>query len=447
MRTRSNKVFLSARTSSDSNYIVCPIYWPIRAARMDSINWSIVPAASISIVYMVAAKVVWLLWAAQAALSDGMTAQARNGARLGMIQGGCLALAGVCITGGTCRALALAAHRDGGLALLGIGTVKISLKAKRVLDCTAAFFTFTWFGMTLVSLTQIFAPLLDPDRTSFAADPVEPLLGWDAMSLCDWTGSGLFNLVSAFVGNFWAFALAAAATLAHDAVTEVIKAVDVVETADKRMWHQRVELPTIRLAEETMHHLSTVFETGLVACFAGGWTGAIGSIAGFFGAQALQTSGSSSSSPQVYIVYALFYFAIPFAVALPLASTSTRCDELMETLNLKRVRNLEDDSWNPDIECRMLALETALRQMNHSRGLGFTVTGTVIDKKMLYQSFVLVFSILATVVPAVLLLQPEKLATAQCKLTAVQEQTLQLMASTFDSECTYNITIGPGGVG
>ena len=439
-RNKASRIVLTSQSSVDNDIVLVPTYWGIRKAGGAWVNWLIVPLSVVTIVYMVIAKIVWLRWAFEQSEADGFgTEHSKDAARLGMVQGACLALAGVFITGGSCRDLSLAAHPDGALHMLGLGTEKVSLRAKKLVDCANMFFMICWSGMSIVAVVQINAILVDPERVGMAKDSIDPNLKWDAMSFCDWTGSGLFNLVSAFVGPFWALSLAVAATLAYDAIAEVVNAIAQADPTNEEEWHVKVQRPTLRLAEVTMHHLSSVFATGLVGCFAGGFTGAIGSISGYFGAVAAHTE-DGATSPNLYLLYATFYFAIPFCITAPLAATSTKCDELLEMLNLKRVRGIEARAWDADTESRLHSLERALRKMNKGRGLGFTVTGTVIDKKLLHQTFGLVFSVLATVIPSVLLLQPAPESSLRCALTDAQQNSIKAIVSTWDSGCSYNFS-------
>lgn len=71
---------------------------------------------------------------------------------------------------------------------------------------------------------------------------------------------------------------------------------------------------------------------------------------------------------------------MPVFMAWPLAATSTQCASLVELLNTQRLLNLK-------LHDRLQTLETALRQLNKGKGLGFMVKGRyiVLDTRILQQ--------------------------------------------------------------
>lgn len=147
--------------------------------------------------------------------------------------------------------------------------------------------------------------------------------------------------------------------------------------------------------------------------------------------------------------------------AWPLAQTSTACSDLMDYLNAQRTQNL-------NLHERLSALETALRQHNKGKGLGFVVGGIVVDVRLLSQAFLGIFSVLSTVIPLIMLLRPAD--PEECALTDLQvrcccgshfdislrltincvafaqKAAFQSTAAAMNLTCTFNMSVGPGGL-
>lgn len=153
--------------------------------------------------------------------------------------------------------------------------------------------------------------------------------------------------------------------------------------------------------------------------------------------------------------------SISWLIAWPLAQTSTACSDLMDYLNIQRTQNL-------NLHERLSALETALRQHNKGKGLGFVVGGIVVDVRLLSQAFLGIFSVLSTVIPLIMLLRPADLE--ECALTDLQvrcccgshfdislrltincvafaqKAAFQSTAAAMNLTCTFNMSVGPGGL-
>ena len=127
---------------------------------------------------------------------------------------------------------------------------------------------------------------------------------------------------------------------------------------------------------------------------------------------------------------------VPLAVAWPLAGTSTACEYLLDALNRKR---LEDLGHHDRVE----ALETALRQLNRGKGLGFTLFGTVISHHVLKQLFAPLVTLGS---PLLTFLSLAEAPAGHCALSDAGALAFQATAGLVNETRTYNLTVGPAGV-
>lgn len=114
-------------------------------------------------------------------------------------------------------------------------------------------------------------------------------------------------------------------------------------------------------------------------------------------------------------------------------------DTLLIALNKQRVDDLQSHE-------AVASLETALRQLNKGKGFGFLVFGTVVDKRVLQQLFIGIFSLATTIVPVLLLMKPATAGDEECSLNTDESELLQMLLKSFNATCTYNFTVGPDGV-
>ena len=89
----------------------------------------------------------------------------------------------------------------------------------------------------------------------------------------------------------------------------------------------------------------------------------------------------------------------PFLAARDVSATSSRCDDLRQELNDKRVTDLGSHTI-------VDALEQALDRLNQRQGLGFVVYTVVIDKKMQTRILLSVGTMLSTALPFIFALKP-----------------------------------------
>ena len=92
----------------------------------------------------------------------------------------------------------------------------------------------------------------------------------------------------------------------------------------------------------------------------------------------------------------LVFIFLPFYFSYAVAQVSTKCQDLLEQLNAVRINDLGH-------HLRLVALETALRNLNKEQGLGIVVAGIVFDTKLVKKLLAFTVSTCTTVVPIVLL--------------------------------------------
>ena len=200
---------------------------------------------------------------------------------------------------------------------------------------------------------------------------------------------------------------------------------------DKK-WDESVVPKVLQLALKTFPDLSHGFGGGLFMCALGFWT---------FSASAFASglTGSWGFSAGVIRSFALFCF--PLLIALDVASASSNCDSLMNELNDKRL-----EAMDLETDQKLQVLERALSLKNAGQGIGFSVHGVVVDRKMLSRVFFLVTGTVGTIVPAILALQPEPaldLQLSPCALTPAQTAAIRSVVSSWQnsSVCSYNMSL------
>ena len=115
----------------------------------------------------------------------------------------------------------------------------------------------------------------------------------------------------------------------------------------------------------------------------------------------------------------------------------------MVALNANRLKHLND----PTAHAKIFGVETALRRLNLDQGLGFSIGGSVVDKRKLKQVLVGMATTVSPLFATVMALRPAPTTGAfVCSLEKQQSLALQVVASNFNATCTYNVTIGPSGV-
>jgi hypothetical protein len=187
------------------------------------------------------------------------------------------------------------------------------------------------------------------------------------------------------------FSIQVAAALVTDVIQDIIEAACNL-SPDSDSWEEQVVGPALKLPRYTMTALSNGWSRGLLILFIGCWLLTVA----IFGAALSLATGSSKDDPTRVVIVILIDFLIlllPLQMSRCVAQVSSGCDDLMNTLNDKRLDNLGDSE-------RLRALELALKSLNNEQGLGFVIADdTVLDRRVLRNMFFSVASVFGTLAP------------------------------------------------
>jgi hypothetical protein len=182
--------------------------------------------------------------------------------------------------------------------------------------------------------------------------------------------------------------LCIASGLAMGAIGVVTAAAETITPSDEG-WYSWVEGPALALdvrskasdsSSGAIGLLSSGWGSGLAALYVLFWAGlAPGCLTALVLMNALSL-GSSVEIQAVLGIISVVSILLPLYFSRSVARISTACQALLTQLNLVRMGDLSHHS-------RLLALETALRNLNQQQGLGIVLglTGVVLDTKMLKQ--------------------------------------------------------------
>ena len=140
------------------------------------------------------------------------------------------------------------------------------------------------------------------------------------------------------------------------------------------------------------------------------------------------------------MIFQMFLF-MTFAINVTLtpAGVSTNCDRLLMKLNAIRLNDVSHE-----VHERVLVLETGLRNANTGKGIGFSVYGVVVNKKMIYKVTLQIFSAAAFVAPILnekkqLMTQTAK-ASTDCGLSDAQMATARVLFA--NATCNLDTRLG-----
>ena len=266
------------------------------------------------------------------------------------------------VTLGICLlALALVSAREavipgGALDSLGQGKVKISSQARKRLQLWSYALSFFASCSVLAGLAMtVWVFLPDTELSVSALTPFAQQVtfysAFPHLMMCT------FDVLIIPAGLGVLLSLHGAATLATDAVAEVIRKAEALDFKNMEQW-AALEAGCVNLAEVIMPCVSRGWGMTVLFGFAFGWVGALLFFLTSFPAQGMAKLG------QLFLC--VFTALVPLAVAWPLAAVSSDCSKLLNLLNKMRLRDLSQHA-------RLRALETAMRQLNNNRGLGFMV--------------------------------------------------------------------------
>jgi hypothetical protein len=190
--------------------------------------------------------------------------------------------------------------------------------------------------------------------------------------------------------------IATAVTLAD--IDAKINAAKEVTPDDAESWKQKVEQPVLTLADRKKGSVGLlsigwgwgnaliflIFWFGMTpACCLGGiLAAALGGDPRFYTRSAFAVSGMVTMFLPLYCSYGV-------------ANVSTKCQDLLEQLNAVRINDLGQ-------HLRLVALETALRNLNKEQGLGIVVAGILFDTNLVKKLVLFIASACTTVVPILL---------------------------------------------
>jgi hypothetical protein len=210
-------------------------------------------------------------------------------------------------------------------------------------------------------------------------------------------GLGCFLCSTVPLACEFAFSLQVSAALAADSVLEVAHAVNAISPADEDRWEANVVTPALALANGPIHLLSNGWGRGLALCYVGLWSAAIAAIFTFCRHLLIVLSAPSVGRINTLLFNAtamLTLLGMPLAISQAVAAVSTSCDDLGESINQRRIENL-------DTGARLMQLELALQNLNNRQGLGFVMFDSVLDKKKLRTIYGAVAGMFATLVPLI----------------------------------------------
>ena len=210
-------------------------------------------------------------------------------------------------------------------------------------------------------------------------------------------------------------------------------------------WETLVAQPALAL-EDTMRILSDGLGSGLVGFVLMWWCFALANFSVILNPVYLEAHDRFNGNPvgqlkSTALDWMFLMAMLPLLVCLDLATTSSRCDELLSTLNRAGIKHGE--------RCyhRIAWLKSRLRQMNSDQGMGFLVGGAmVLDRRSLSKLALAVGGGAVTVITTLLALSEDAQAlagggasNATCALCA--DYTAIVKSFSLNSTCSYNMSI------
>eukprot|EP01048_Picozoa_sp_COSAG05_P009521 COSAG05_NODE_789_length_7324_cov_4.272664_3_plen_506_part_00 len=273
---------------------------------------------------------------------------------------GCLGIGLLPLTG-ILQTLRHATKPDGGLERLGASHVKISLAAKKYLNRAG----FVLSALAVCGFTGGVFVILQPLLFDTSWKALFPELERNALSVINFQLAGILWLSLWPLGLACALCLIIGATLAQDAIVDVVQPIRVLSPiADADEWDAQVVLPTNALAHTTMPTLSECFGPGIAAVTVACCIISFGTFALFLANDSLGMAALTA-----------LFLLLPLLPLWPLATCSTACSNILVTLNDCRLAHLTVDETGA--HTRIRAIELALRQLNHDAGMGFVIFNQV----------------------------------------------------------------------
>ena len=238
----------------------------------------------------------------------------------------------------------------------------------------------------------------------------------------------------------WWCTMRMGSALARRRVMRVVTAVENTDPNDADAW-QSLVADALEL-DEVMGQLSAGWGMGLAGftTLMFGWFGAMFCMfinKPYFAA--IAATGADSVLRQELIVFMMvFTSCAPLLIANDVAQTSSCCDLLLSKLNDLGIKHGEG------CHARIDWLETRLRRLHNSQGLGFLIFGLVLDQRVLRALAVGLGGGLITAITWVLALSNETVlvTTGTCALAKEQEEELTRYARLLlaNASCVLNVT-------
>ena len=261
--------------------------------------------------------------------------------------------------GSACVSLARAFAPKGGLELLGLtssDTITVSRDRHRSLNRWRnglAFFVF-FFGM--VGGLNLRSVLVGVGTVSKVSGRVLTPLYVYTNVLAGIPAIGVFMSV---ILMGWIYALQVAAALASETIERVIELVEQHQPADPG-WTEDV-IPAIKgLTHGTMPVLSQTFGFAMGLVTLAFWSVGLAFFSIFL-----------ENRLVLQLVCMLVAVFIPFGLATTVSDASDRCDNLRDSINMKRFEEL--GSISAEAALQLSEVEKALQGLNRGQGLGFVV--------------------------------------------------------------------------
>ena len=339
----------------DSNAVPCPSY-----SLLQVVAACLTPRLAISMFYLLSAMGITGLFGLYAHVTPS-TEAIRSALLLWYFQCACASVAALVVVFVIPAIRRVLLQDQGGLVLLGLGVARISEADKRYLDWWAAFCSSCALVTVGIGWLYISIPLLDPDRKSFP-DPFNPERPWDFLTVLHYSTVGLAGCTAGPVLFAALLSIQVGTKLGTDAINDVMVDVQRLSPSQQEEWAEAVEQPIIRIARHT------------VAVMSDHWGILIGGTCPLCWALSLSFFTGYVRYPQRWHLLPGSFLAalLPIGVAWPLAVASTRCEQLIDNLNEKRLDDLGHHR-------RIDALEHALRHCNCGQGLSFIVFGVAVS--------------------------------------------------------------------
>lgn len=244
---------------------------------------------------------------------------------------------------------------EGELDTLGIGTTKIRASALSSLENQRRFLRTLECMLILAGAWCVMQGVSNMVEAAIEQSPIHNF----ALAIGP---IGLFMLLEGTLFVEFVFVLQVAAALASDAVFEVVHAIRNTSPEDTVQWDTNVVKPALALADGAVGLLSVGFSRGLALSYAGLWAMAVGAFA-----EMLYFKDGWEMGMLLCALLMLILLVMPMIMSRAVAAVSSSCDDLLTSINRRRVQSLEHGP-------RLYQLELALNQLNQGGGLGFVIT-------------------------------------------------------------------------